>query len=162
MAFRLVSSGGAVKDAAFVNVFASGTVRPGMAVEFTRGSVTTQGFVGPASSSTTITNIFGVCLDYAQGTSDVEVKVIPILAGQVWEADCVQAAATLQIGKRQQLYGSNSVLINNNAYDQTGATGVFVIWNITGATTGSGKVLGEFLRVPAGVHQAGIAGEVYF
>lgn len=162
MAFRLVSSGGAVKDTAFVNVFASGTVRPGMAVEFTRGTITTQGFAAPASSSTTITSLFGVCLDYAQGASDVEVKVIPILSGQVWEADCANAAATLQIGKRQQLYGSNSVLINNNAYDTTAGAGVFVIWNITGATTGSGKVLGEFLRVPAGVHQAGIAGELYY
>jgi hypothetical protein len=162
VAFRLSGSGGIVTDPAFVSVYASGVVRPGMAVEFTRGTITTQGFVTPASSSTTITNIFGVCLDYAQGASDVEVKVIPIQRGQLWEADCVGAAATLQIGKRQQLYGSNSVLINNNAYDQTGATGVFVIWNITGATTGSGKVLGEFLRVPAGVHQAGIAGELYF
>ena len=162
MAFRLSGSGGIVTDPAFVSMYASGTVRPGMAVEFTRGSVTTHGFVAPASSSSTITNIFGVCLDYAQGASDVEVRVIPFQKGQIWEADCVGAIATLQIGKRQQLYGSNSVLINNNAYDLTAAAGVFVIWNVTGATTGSGKVLGEFLRVPAGVHQAGIAGEVYW
>lgn len=162
MAFRFVKSAGSVHEPAVLEMFASGVVRPGMAVELTRGSVTAHGFVAPASSSTTITTLFGVCLDYAQGASDIQVRVVPILAGQIWEADCVGAAATLQIGKRQQLYGSNSVLINNNAYDQTGATGVFIVLNITGSTSGSGKVLGEFLRVPAGVHQAGIAGEVYF
>ena len=162
MAFRFVRSAGSVHEPAVIDMAASGTVRPGMAVEFTRGSVTTQGFVGPASSSSTTTNIFGVCLDYAQGASDVSVRVIPFVPGQIWEADTVGAASTLSVGKKHQLYGSNSVLINNNAYDTTGATGVFLVLAVTGATTGSGKLLGEFLRTPAGVHQAGIAGEVYW
>lgn len=162
MAFRFVKSAGAIHEPVVVSMAASGTVRPGMAVEFTRGSITTQGFVGPASSSSTTTNIFGVCLDYAQGASDVEVRVIPFVPGQLWEADCVSAISTLSVGKKQQLYGSNSVLLNNNAYDSTNAAGVFLVYNITGATTGSGKVIGEFIRTPAGVHQAGIAGEVYW
>lgn len=162
MSFRFVRSAGSVHEPAVVDMAASGTVRPGMAVEFTRGSVTTQGFVGPASSSSTTTNIFGVCLDYAQGASDVSVRVIPFVPGQIWEADAVGVITTLNIGKKQQLYGSNSVLINNNAYDQTATTGVFLCLAVTGLTTGSGKLLGEFLRTPAGVHQAGIAGEVYY
>lgn len=162
MAFRFIKSAGSLHEPVVVDLFASGTVRPGMVVEFTRGSVTAQGFVAPASSSTTVTTIFGVCLDYAQGASDVQVRVIPIVPGQVWEADCVNAASTLSIGKKQMLYGSNSVLLNNNAYDQTAAVGVFLVWNITGPTTGSGKVIGEFLRAPVGVHQAGIAGELYW
>lgn len=162
MAFRFVRSAGSVHEPAVIDMAASGTVRPGMAVEFTRGSITTQGFVGPASSSSTTTNIFGVCLDYAQGASDVHVRVIPFVPGQIWEADTVGAITTLSVGKKQQLYGSNSVLINNNAYDQTATTGVFLVLGITGATTGSGKLLGEFLRTPAGVHQDGIAGQVFY
>lgn len=162
MAFRFVRSAGSIHEPAVLDMPASGVVRPGMAVEFTRGSVTTQGFVSPASSSSTTTNIFGVCLDYAQGASDVSVRVIPFVPGQVWEADTVNAVSTLSIGKKQQLYGSNSVLINNTAYDSTNTAGVFLVLGITGSTTGSGKLLGEFLRTPAGVHQAGIAGEVYY
>ena len=162
MAFRLVSSGGQVIEPAAVSMAASGTVRPGMVVELTRGSVTTQGFVSPASSSSTITNIFGICLDYAQGASDVQVNVIPFSSGQVWEADTVSAISTLNIGKKFALYGSNSVLINNTAYDLTAAAGVFLCHAIVGSTSGSGKILGEFIRLPGGVHQAGIAGELYF
>ena len=162
MAFRFVRSAGSVHEPAVVLMAASGTIYPNAPVEFTRGSVTAQGFVGPCSSSTTVTTIFGVALDYAQGASDAFVRVIPFIPGQMWEADCVNAAATLSIGKKQMLYGSNSLLLNNNAYDSTNAAGVFLVWAITGSTSGSGKVIGEFLRVPAGAHQAGIAGELYW
>lgn len=151
MAFTLRRSAGTITEPVVVELFASGVVRPGMAVEFTRGTVTTQGFIAPASSSTTTTSIFGVCLDYAQGASDVLVRVIPFVSGQIWAADAANAISTLSIGKKQQLYGSNSVLINNNAYDHTGLAGVFLCIGISGATTGSAQLLGEFLRTPAGV-----------
>ena len=145
MAFTLRRGAGNVTEPVVVELYASGTVRPGMVVEFSR---TGGAGVGPASSSTTITNIFGVCQDYAQGASDVKVRVIPILPGQIWEADTVNAVNTNQIGLRQRLYGSNSVLLANDSYNSSGATGVFFIWDISSATSGSGKVLGEFVRTP--------------
>src|SRR5690349_12153502 len=95
MSFRLVSSGGNVTDPAFVNMYASGTVHPGEVVEFSRSSGVG---VVPASMNSTITNIFGVCMDYAQGASDTQVRVVPFAHGQIWEADCVGAASTAHIG----------------------------------------------------------------
>lgn len=141
MAFRFVRSAGSIHEPATVEMYASGVVRPGMVVEFlpTAG----QG-VSPGSASTTYTAVFGVCLDYAQGASDVRVRVIPIVPGQIWEADTVNAISTAQIGLRQKLY-AGAVLLNNNSYDETGATGIFHIWEVTGSTSGSGKVLGSFV-----------------
>lgn len=143
MAFRLVRSAGSVHEPAVMHLFASGVVHTGGAVEFSR-----SGGVGvaPASASSTVTNIFGVCLEYAQGASDVRVKVIPFLPGQLWEADTVNAISTAQIGLRQKLY--SDVLLNNNSYNESGATGIFFVWDVTGPTSGSGKVLGEFVRTP--------------
>ena len=145
MAFRFVRSAGSVHEPAVVNMYASGVVHTGGVVEFTKpATTTTQGFVSPAASTTTATSVFGVCLDYAQGASNVLVRVIPFVPGQIWEADCVSAISTATIGKKQQLY--SDVLLNNTLYDQSSFTGLFLIWNVTGPTSGSGKVLGEFIR----------------
>lgn len=147
MAFRFIRSAGNVTEPATVQLYASGVVHPGGVVEFTRAeSTTAQGFVAPAGAATTASTIFGVCLDYAQGASDTLVRVIPFVPGQIWEADCVNAAATVQIGKKQQLY--NDTLLNNTSYNQSAYTGFFLVWQITGSTSGSGKVLGEFFRLP--------------
>lgn len=153
MAFRFVRSAGSVHEPAVTEMYASGVVHTGGVVEFTRPTTpTTQGFVAPGGSGTTATTVFGVCLDYAQGASDTLVRVIPIVPGQIWEADCVTAISTATIGKKQQLY--SDVLLNNTLYDQSSFTGLFLIWQVTGSTSGSGKVLGEFIRVTSPVHVA--------
>ena len=144
MAFRLVGGAGDTGEAVAVNVYASGVVRPGMVVDFDHANHR----VFPGSASSTVTTVFGVCLDYAQGASDTQVRVIPFVPGQVWEADCQNAISTVQIGYKHQV-GPTGVYLLNTSYDQTGATGVFFVWNIDGLTTGSGKVLGEFIRVGA-------------
>lgn len=152
MAFRFVRSAGSVLDPAVVEMYASGVVHPGGVVEFTRpgtNPVGSQGYVAPAGSGTTATTLFGVCLDYAQGNSDTLVKVIPVVPGQMWEADCVSAISTAQIGKKQQLY--SDTLLNNTLYDQSPFTGLFLVWQVAGSTSGSGKVLGEFIRVTSPV-----------
>lgn len=150
MSFRLVSSSGDVTDAAIVNMFASGTIHPGGVVDFTRGADLSQGFVTPATKSSTATTIFGIALDYAQGASDTMVNVIPFCPGQIWEGDCINAASTVQVGKKFSLSTATtperSRLLNNNSYDQSGVTGIFLCYNVSSISTGSGKVIGEFLR----------------
>ena len=144
MAFRLVNSGGGTTDPAFVNMYASGVVHPGEVVEFSR---TGGAGVFPAGMNSTVTNIFGVCLDYAQGASDKEVKVIPFHPGQIWEADCVHAASTAQVGLRFGLSRTRGDLsLYNHATDSLFATAIFRAIAMTGSTSGSGKLLGYFRR----------------
>lgn len=166
MAFRFVRGAGNVYEPAVVDMYASGVVRPGMAVLLSRGG---NGLVSVAGSAARTTSMFGVCLDYAEGASDKMVRTIPIVPGQIWEADCINAAATIQVGLKHALSGvagagvaSIGMSVNNTSYDETGTNGVFLALAVTGATTGSGKLLGEFIRTPAGVQQAGIAGDVYW
>ena len=147
MAFRLVGSGGDNIEAAVINIRASGVVKAGSVVELSR---TAGAGVTPASSSSTVTNIFGVCLDYAQGASDVEVKAIPFASGQLWEADCTDAIVTAQIGLRHVL--NDHLFLRNTSTDLgagTANSAVFRVLAITGATTGSGKVIGIFRHTQA-------------
>ena len=142
MAFRLVGSGGDVTDFAGINLYASGTIRSNMVVDFIHGNNT----VTPASSSSTVTTVFGMALQFAEGASDTQVRVVPFTPGQIWEADGVNLPGTIQIGFKHALYGSNSQLINNTSYDQSGATGVFFCLGIAGSTTaGSARLLGFFI-----------------
>ena len=142
MAVRLVKNGGSVIDVAIIDMPGSGTLKNGSVVEFSR----TGGLgVVPATSSSTSTNIFGVCLDYAQGASDVTVKVIPFNDGQLWEIDCVNAASTAQVGLRHVL--DDHLNLRNTATDLgagNNATAVFRAVAISSLTTGSGKLIGYF------------------
>lgn len=148
MAFRLVSSGGLdIGSPATVGMRASGVVRPGMVVEFSRTGGTG---VSVATSSSTSTNIFGVCQDYAQGASDVVIRVIPFASGQIWEADCANSATTAQIGLRHALTAvaaSEGLFLHNTATDLGAGnahTAIFKALAVAGATTGSGRLLGVF------------------
>ena len=155
MAFRLVSSAGSVTDAAMVNMPASGTIYPGGVVAFERGTNLSNGYVYPATSSTTQTQIFGIAYDYREGVSDVNVTVLPFCPGQLWEADCINVVTTAQIGKKFQFATGTTrernTYILNTSYDQSGMTGIFMCWQITSTTTGSGKIIGEFIRNNASV-----------
>jgi hypothetical protein len=141
MAIRLVSGGGDVIEASAIGMSASGVIHVGGAVEFSR---TGGAGVFPASSSSTFTNIFGVSLSYAQGASDIDARVIPIVPGQLWEIDCVNASTTSQVGLRHAL--ENDLLLRNNATDVTTALGIFRAVAMTGLTSGSGKLIGEFVK----------------
>lgn len=142
MAFRLVSSGGNVVEPTFVNVPGSGTITPGAPVEWT---ITGGGFVGPAGVDTTGSVLFGVALDYAQGASDVQVRVIPFNPAQLWEVDCVNSATTAQIGIRQYLSDGSRGFIHNQATNVNSINRIFLPLAMTGLTTGSGKLIGRFL-----------------
>lgn len=143
MAFTFSRSAGSVHEPATANMFASGIVRVGGVVEFSR-----TGGVGvtPSSASSTTTAIFGVSLDYAQGASDTLVRVIPFVPGQLWVADCTDAASTAQIGLRHAL-NADQTSVRNTASDVTATTGVFRAVAMTGLTTGSGKLIGYFETV---------------
>lgn len=152
MSFRLVSSGGTTVNPTVVSMAASGTIHPGGVVTFIKSADLSDGYLATALSTSTQTQIFGVALDYKEGKSDAFVNVIPFAPGQVWEGDCINTVSTLQIGKRFSLSTATtperSRLLNNNSYDQSGMTGIFLVWNVTSLSTGSGKLIGEFIRNP--------------
>lgn len=144
LAFVFSRSAGSVHEPAVVNMLASGIVRAGGVVEFSR-----TGGVGviPSSASTSFTGIFGISLDYAQGASDTFVRVLPIVQGQLWVADCTDIATTAQIGLRHALNASQTE-VRNTATDVLTAAGVFRAVAMTGLTTGSGKLIGYFETAP--------------
>lgn len=145
MSFRLVRSGGSVVDPAFVNIAGSGTLKKDQVVDLSRTGGTG---VFPANLNSTSTTIFGVCLDYAQGASDVFVKVIPFVQGQLWEADCANAATTAQVGIRHTLGAdTDRGVVHNTATDVSSGKGVFRAVAMVGSTSGSGKLIGYFTRV---------------
>ncbi len=153
MAFRFVRSAGSVHEPATILMYASGIVRPGGVVVLGDASVLGGLVSGATATGASTTNIFGVCLDYAQGASDTQVRVIPFVPGQIWEADCVNAITTTNIGIRHVLADATTLRNTTggtaNGTSETTSVGIFLGLGITGATTGSGKVLGTFLqRVP--------------
>lgn len=141
MAFRLVSSGGAVTDPAFVGLSASGTIHPGDCVDFIRASTGTV--IGPSTSASTTTMVFGVANGYTQAISDTNIPTILFNPGQLWEVDCANAGLTAQVGLRHAL-GSGPGVIHNTSTDVSISTGVFLALALVGSTSGSAKLLGKF------------------
>lgn len=86
--------------------------------------------------------VFGVAKSYAQGASDTFADVILFAEGQLWEADCANAATTAQVGLRHALSASDRGVIHNTATDVSTATGIFLALAMVGSSTGSGKLLG--------------------
>lgn len=144
MAFIFSRSAGSVHEPATVNMYASGIVRVGGVVEFSR--IGGAG-VTPSSASSTFTSVFGISLDYAQGASDTMVRVVPFVPGQLWVADCTDAAITAQIGLRHVL-NADQTTVRNTSTDVLTASGVFRAVAMVGATTGSGKLIGYFETAP--------------
>jgi len=144
MAFRLVRGVGINVEPTVVSVYASGCIWPGSVVDNPCFMVTANGgYVQAAASTSTGTSIFGVSLDYCQGRSDTMIKVIPIVPGQLWEADCTNNTNTAHILSRHRL--TNSLTLANTGVDYSSVTGIFMAYNVTGAT-GDNKILGTFLK----------------
>jgi len=146
MAIKFVRSAGSVHEPAVINMPGSGVIKPNSVVIFDVSS----GNVSVAAKTTaTGSSIIGVSLDYIQGANEPTsfVRVIPFVPGQLWECDVLNVITTAQLMKRFRLY--DSVTIENTSYDQTiSVTGVFFCYAISGASSGSAKVIGEFLRTP--------------
>ena len=150
MAFKLVRSAGSVHEPAVINLPASGVIHANSVVIFDTDNDSNIGgySVSPATTALGVGSaIVGVSLDYVQGKSDAFVRVIPFVPGQLWEADVVNPIGTVQVLKRHRLYDLDRVL--NTTFDESEtAKGVFFCLAISGATTGSAKLIGEFLRTP--------------
>jgi len=147
MAFKLISSGGSVSDAAVVNMPCSGTVWPGGVVDLLRTGG--QG-VSAASGVSSSTMVFGVSLDYVQGKSDAYAKVIPFNKAQLWAADCYNSALTSHVGIRHIVRttgtDAKSRFLENTATDaKADAYGVFVALAVD-TSIGSGKLIGRFIQ----------------
>ena len=143
MAFRFVRQKGAMTATpTFINAYASGTIPRGSVVEFSR----TNNRVEPASKNTTYTTIFGISLDYAEGASNTQVRVIPFILGQLWEADTAAAASTAMLFIKQRL--SDRSTLDNSITDINTASGIFISYMISPNATN--KVIGEFIRSPVG------------
>lgn len=144
MAFRLVRSLGSTVDPVMVSVAASGVVNPNFPVALVAAGTGGAMVEGGVGVDTTRTAIFGVSQDYAQGASDTFVRVIPFKTDQLWEVDCANSATTAQIGIRQHLSASRG-FIHNQVTNVDSLNRVFLPIAMTGATTGSGKLIGYFL-----------------
>lgn len=144
MGIRLVRSAGTINDPVVVNMPASGVIHRDGIVIF---DTATNLLSAPTGTGATTTNIVGVSLDGVQGASDTYVRVIPFVQGQIWEVDCVNAAATTQLLFRHQMAGDSVVRnIAGASSSETFSTGIFLAYAMTGASTGSGKLLGTFLQ----------------
>ena len=151
MAFKLVRSAGSVHEPAVISLPGSGVIKPNSVVIFDTATVYAGASNVSAASTSLATGsaIIGVSLDYIQGINEPTsfVRVIPFVPGQLWEADVLDLITTAQVLKRHRLY--DSVTVENTSYDQSEVIqGVFFCLAISGASTGSAKLIGEFLRTP--------------
>ena len=142
---KLIGSLGGINDPVMLNVRGSGTIWPNSVVVF---SQTGGAGVSQASGTTTSTAVFGVALDYSQGASDTQVRVIPFTPSQLWSADAYNAVTTAQIGLRHILRttGTDAMgrFVENTATDAATAVGVFHCLAID-TVTGTGRLIGRFL-----------------
>jgi hypothetical protein len=151
MAFRLVSSGGSTNDPVVLNLPVSGVVAPGLPAVIARAGTGGAALEGGAGVDTTRTALFGVFMDYRQGASDTFARVVPFNDNQIWEVDCANAVTTAQIGIGQYLSATRGYVHNQETHVEA-INRVFFPTAITGATTGSGKLLGFFTVIPGGFH----------
>lgn len=147
MAIRFVRGAGNSVEPAVISLYASGVIHANSVVIVDSGAnaagIAVSGNI--AGTGITTTNAFGVSLDYVQGASDTQVRVIPFVQGQIWEVDAANAILTTSVGLRLQM-ASDLVVRNTGSVSESVSTGVFLCLGVTGLTTGSGKLIGTFLQ----------------
>ena len=74
-------------------------------------------------------------------TSGSAAKAILVNETQLWVAETNAASNSAHVGDRMALTDANTV--NNSGTDQTGATGVFIMLQVVGATS-ENRILGRF------------------
>lgn len=116
----------------------SATIARGAAVM----SDLTNSVVIPATSSTTVKNLFGVVHGKAVTAADTVAEVMPIVpnASQLWEIDCTDAVAADQLHKYHAL--TDSLTLNNTSTTVDGVTGVFKALALGSTAT---KLIGHFV-----------------
>ena len=154
MAFKLVRGVGSDINEAATDMYASGVVWSGGVAVFDHSNP----YVSAGSTSETSTTLVGISLDYKQGKSDTQTRVIPFLPGQLWEVDCTNTPTTAMLHIRHNL--TDAVTLANTSYDISSASGIFVTYGISGAT-GDKKMLGEFIPRNATVASPGTGTTVF-
>jgi len=138
--FRLVGAAGNVIEASTVDVLGSANISVGDVLQIDRYAESQALVRRPASTVGPIT-LFGVAASaLTSGTG--QVKVIPIVQGQLWEAGCTNDLAVGQQLKRHVLTDHDTIA--NTAVDQSTSLGIFLMLAIS-STRGS-ACIGEFIR----------------
>lgn len=141
MAIKLVGSAGAATSPSMLDLPASGVIWKDSVVVYDAAA----NVVSMAAAGAPCTAIIGVSQKYVQGASDTFIPVILFDDSQIWEVDCVSAAATTQLLLRHIL--DSGVRVENiSSVSESASAGVFFALAISGSTSGSGKLLGKFLR----------------
>lgn len=142
MAFRFVRQRGfVIQTPTVITIQGSGTLARGAVVEFARS----RNRVEPATSSTTFTSILGVSVDSIDTDTTMNIRVVPFIQGQLWEADCTSTPTDEMLLRKHAL--TNSVTLANTTTDQTNPVGVFLTYMIN--TAKANTMIGEFIRVLA-------------
>ena len=136
MAFKLVG-GTAEPFTIEVTVTAGTAIAEGDLLDF-NGNVCQR-----ATSSSTIHSIFGVAAETISTTA-TKIKVIPVMYGQIWEAETANNTDGTELYEGMALTDHDTV--NNSDTTVTGATGVFRCLGFVGAT-GNKKIIGELTRL---------------
>lgn len=93
-----------------------------------------------ATSSSNARTLKAVAQEAAT-SSATEVKAILVTPSQLWVAETANASNSAHVGDRMALSDANTV--NNSGSDTTGATGVFQMLAVVGATADN-RILGRF------------------
>lgn len=107
---------------------------------------TTNSYVKPCTSSSTIETVFAVYVGATVTTaasSPANIDIIPLMGdpSQLWIADCTANTAANQLYKPQVLTDAGT--INNSSSATLSNTGVFIPVGIVGANTDK-KLIGYF------------------
>ena len=106
---------------------------------------TTNGYIIPATSSTSTLSVVGVGTKaFTQSASNGTMQFIPVITGAVFVvADCTNVTAANQLHKNHVMTDSNYV--NNTSSTSTALSGIFHALGIVGAIGGT-KLYGYFIR----------------
>ena len=140
MAFTLVSSAGNVVEPSSFEVLGSANISVGDIVQLDFNAESNALVRRPASTVGPV-SLFGVAASgITSGTGLL--KVVPIVAGQLWKASCTNQVVDGHVLKRHKLTDHDTIA--NTITDDSTSLGIFLMYaKIDGSTA-----IGEFVRIP--------------
>ena len=140
--FKLIGHAGGQTEVSAVDMYGSGVIGIGDVVAKKSGLGVIR--ANDALNSIEIGNIIGVAASSINNVGTTSIKVVPIVAGQIWEADCTSNSDENQILCRNSL--TTAGILANSSTDSKATSGVFLVYKPLGSAS-SKKVIGEFVRV---------------
>ncbi len=148
MAFTLIRNAGGVTDPCAVELIGSGAIAVGDILWRQLVGNSTQGYLISAADAwgtPGFSKVFGVAAStLASGTGVV--KVVPVISGQLWEADCASSTYLTHTLIVHEIM--NATTIRNTTTNVNNTGGVFLAYSMKGARDDK-KLVGEFIRVSA-------------